>query len=76
MNHRAWMLAHPSGSAYAESSLRKLSLSSAHLPLRRPWQAMRLAYDRFTVLWFVPFISVLRFEIANHQSQIAQLLCV
>ena len=28
----AWMLAHPSGSAYAESSLRKHSLSSAHLP--------------------------------------------
>ena len=32
-------------------------------PLRRPWRSVRPAYDRFTVLGSVPFISVPRFEI-------------
>lgn len=39
------MLMHPSGSAYAESSLRKLSLSSAHLPRWRP--SAQLATGRY-----------------------------
>ena len=33
------------------------------IPLRRPWQVLRLAYARFTVLSFVPSISVSRLKI-------------
>ena len=37
------------------------------LSLRRPWQAMRLAYDRFTVLSFVPFICQFNFVMIANQ---------